>query len=102
MRDFEGDYKRALLEEYAAYQRAGRTADANAVAQHLRQHYGHEVEPKPAPAKATAKAEAAPETTAAPPPEEDTAEPKPARGRGRPKLPRDGKGNIVRDSGKQD
>lgn len=43
MRDIDGDYRRALLDEYTGYVRAGRTDDAEQVAQVLREQYGHEV-----------------------------------------------------------
>jgi len=80
-RDIEGDYKRAYIAEYEGYALAGRTKDAAVIAQILKDHYGHDV--KPAPERADAKAP------------ENTAEPAPKKG-GRPKLPRDADGNIVR------
>lgn len=43
MRDIKGDYKRAYLEEYEAYRRAGRPDDAERIAGILRDHYGHDV-----------------------------------------------------------
>jgi len=45
MRDIEGDYKRAYINEYEAALRAGHTAAAESVARILRDHYGHEVAP---------------------------------------------------------
>lgn len=66
MRDTKDDYRRALVEEYEAYQRAGRTDDAKHVAEVLRDEYDHEVD------------DGAPEHTAKERPPEDTAV-KPAR-----------------------
>jgi hypothetical protein len=72
VRDIKADYKRALVEEYEAYRRSGRTSDAEQVAAMLRDHYGHEVEVD------------APERADAERPPEDTAKPKPARTTKRP------------------
>lgn len=69
----------ALLVERAAYERAGRTDRLAQVDEQLA-HYGYEV-----PAERTAP----PQNTA-------DADDKP-RGRGRPRLPRDTEGNIVRE-----
>lgn len=80
-RDIEGDYKRAYIQEYEGYAAAGRSKDAAAIAKILKDHYGHNVQS--APERADEKAP------------ENTAEPAPKKG-GRPKLPRDADGNIVR------
>lgn len=81
MRDIESDYKAAYIAEYEAYRTAGRSKDAAAVARILRDTYGHDIAPERADAKAP----------------EDTAEPSPAKRTGRPKLPRDNDGKIIRD-----
>lgn len=70
MRDTRADYRRAYLEEHEAYRRAGRDADADAVAAILRDHFDTEVATS-APelvAPEQAAAEALPENTAAPKP----------------------------------
>jgi hypothetical protein len=46
-RDVAADYKVALIEEYGAYRRAGRDADAASVAQVLSEVYGYDVGAKP-------------------------------------------------------
>lgn len=43
MRDIHGDYRRAYIEEYEAYQRVGRTEDAEHIAGILRDQYDHDV-----------------------------------------------------------
>jgi hypothetical protein len=43
MRDIEAAYKDALIEEHASYVRANRTAEAEQVAQVLRDRYDHDV-----------------------------------------------------------
>lgn len=75
MRDIKADYRRAYVEEYESYQRAGRGEDAERVAAILREQYGHEVAPgaKPKPAQD------APERADKERPAENTAEPKPAQ-----------------------
>jgi hypothetical protein len=78
-RDIEGDYKRAYIAEYEGYALAGRTDDAAAIAKILKDHYGHDVAPERADEQAP----------------ENTAEPAPKKG-GRPKLPRDADGKIIR------
>lgn len=92
-RDVHGDYLRAYLEEHQGYQRTGRAEAAGRVAEILRTQFGHEVgEGKTAERDETQ----APERADADRPAEDTAEPKPKR-RGRPRLPRDADGNVVRE-----
>ncbi|MFE6362971.1 hypothetical protein ACFVP3_23605 [Streptomyces sp. NPDC057806] len=44
MRDIEGDYKAAYLDEYEGYKAAGRDEDAARVADILRDSYGHDVD----------------------------------------------------------
>jgi hypothetical protein len=44
MRDIEAAYKDALIEEHASYVRASRTAEAEQVAQVLRDRYDHDVD----------------------------------------------------------
>lgn len=44
MRDIEAAYKDALIEEHAGYVRANRTAEAEQVAQVLRDRYGHDID----------------------------------------------------------
>lgn len=83
MRDVDAAYKAALVDEYASYRRAGRTADASQVAAVLRDQYGVEVEPvkesaKQEPAKDKAVETAAPERVDEKPPEA-TVDPKPRR-----------------------
>jgi hypothetical protein len=76
MRDIEAAYKDALVEEYEAYVRANRKADAEQVAAVLKDRYDHDVaeqdsdteEKKPSPAPERADAEKAPENTAEPKP----------------------------------
>ena len=60
MRDIDADTKAALVEEYESYMRAGRTADAEQVAQALKDQHEHEVGQKAReePAHAPEKAEA--------------------------------------------
>ncbi|HEY9375179.1 MAG TPA: hypothetical protein VIU94_43105 [Streptomyces sp.] len=67
-------YRAALVDEYAAYRRAGRTTDASQVAAVLRDQYGVEVEP----AKEKAAETAAPERADQKPPEA-AVDPKPRR-----------------------
>jgi len=83
-RDIEGDYRRAYIAEFEAYTAAGRTKDAAAIAKLLKNHYGHDV-------GSTGREradEAAPERAVEDAPKKRTG--------GRPKLPRDADGNIVR------
>lgn len=80
-RDIEGDYRRAYIAEYEAYTAAGRTKDAAAIARLLKDHYGHDVKGSKERAD-----EAAPEQAVEEAPQK----------RGRPKLPRDADGNIIR------
>jgi hypothetical protein len=86
MRDIEAAYRDALIEEYEAYVRANRKADAKQVAAALKDRYDHDVaEPdgnaeqdkKPAPAPERADAEKAPENTAERAPQRASAEAKP-------------------------
>lgn len=81
-RDIEGDYRRAYIHEYEGYNATGRAKDAAAVAKILKDHYGHDVKHDMERADAEAP--------------EDAAEPGPKKRGGRPKLPRDEHGNIVR------
>lgn len=75
-RDIEGDYRRAYIEEYEGYRRGGRDEEAEHIAELLRAHYGHEVEPQDddgqdddeEPGLETSAADAPPENTAAPRP----------------------------------
>jgi hypothetical protein len=76
-RDVHGDYKAAYLEEHAAYVRAGRTKEADAVAEVLRRVYGVDVAPKKSERLETTEADAAPETTLAPTPKRRGRPPKP-------------------------
>lgn len=69
MRDIKAAYRQAMVEEYEAYRRAGRDAEAEHVADVLRERYGHEVAPEAD----------APERADAERPPENTAKPKPAR-----------------------
>lgn len=71
MRDIEGDYKRAYLEEYESYRRAGRPEDAERIAGILRDHYDHEVDDD--------KAKAEPERADAEKPPENATPARPAR-----------------------
>lgn len=75
-RDIEGDYKAAYLDEYAAYVRDGRLAEAKHVAKILRDRYGVDLDPKPPKV----------ETTAAEPPLEAAVPEKPKRGRPRKQI----------------
>lgn len=45
IRDVRADTLAALIEEYHSYVRANRHGSAEAVALHLRDHYGHDVRP---------------------------------------------------------
>jgi hypothetical protein len=69
MRDIKGDYKRAYLEEYEGYRRAGYDDAAERVAKILREDYEHEVAPK---AKAKPEQDAPERTDAERPPENAT------------------------------
>lgn len=93
VRDVEASYREAHLDEYRSYMAAGRLEDAKYVASVLKSQYGVDVDGGEKPEEP-----AAPERADVERPPETTAEPKPRRG-GRPKLPRDEKGNIVRDKG---
>lgn len=88
----------ALRRERAGYVARG---DADRVAQVDRQlaHYGYQPEPDPAQTPPQDPGPVPQRTAEGAPAERDTAEQgKTARrGRGRPKLPRDGDGNIVRE-----
>ena len=76
-RDFKADMKAALIQEYEAYVRGGREADAEGVAAVLKDEYGHEVsdsgDEKMAPAT--------PERADVEKPPEAAVEQKPRRGR---------------------
>jgi hypothetical protein len=69
VRDIQGDYRRAYLDEYEGYRRTGRDEDAEQVASILREQYGHEVAPK---AKAKPEQDAPERTDAERPPENAT------------------------------
>jgi hypothetical protein len=98
MRDIKDAYRLALVEEYEGYQRAGRDADAQQVAEVLLKHYGVDVAPKktepakPEPAKPESADvdDDAPERADAERPPEDTAKPPAKRGPGRPRKPAQG------------
>lgn len=86
MRDIEAAYRDALVEEYEAYVRASRKADAKQVAAVLKDGYDYDVaepdgdaeqEKKPSSAPERADAEKAPENTAEPKPQPASAEAKP-------------------------
>lgn len=76
MRDIEAAYKDALIEEHAGYVRASRTAEAEQVAQVLRDRYGHDVG-----GEKSKKAESAPaaERADVAKPPEAAVDPKPRR-----------------------
>lgn len=57
IRDVEGDYRAAYLEEYESYKRVGRDDEAEAVAKILRDDYDHD----PTGKKRAAKKASAPE-----------------------------------------
>lgn len=80
MRDIEAAYKDALIEEHASYVRANRTAEAEQVAQVLRDRYDHDVADK-GEAEKPKKAEQAPaaERADAAKPPEAAVDPKPRR-----------------------
>lgn len=99
VRDVMEAYREAHLEEYRSYMAAGRLEDAAYVASVLKSQYGVDVtKPDGGETEGPKKAPAAPERADAERPPEAAVEPKPRRG-GRPKLPRDDKGNIIRDKG---
>lgn len=94
VRDIDAAYRDAHLAEYRSYVAAGRTEEAAYVASVLKSQYGvavnaqgDKIKPEPE----------APERADEEKPPEAAVEPKPRRG-GRPKLPRDDKGNVIRDS----
>lgn len=79
IRDTQGAYRAALVEEYESYKRAGRRSEAAHVARVLREQYGHDVEPAPEPEAPVERPEPeVKETAAAAPPPEAAVEPKPA------------------------
>lgn len=82
MRDIEAAYKDALIEEHAGYVRAKRTAEAEQVAQVLRDRYGYDVDgesKKETPAPEKADAERPPEAAVDPKPRR-TPRAKPSQG----------------------
>jgi hypothetical protein len=82
MRDIEAAYKDALIEEYEGYRRAGRTEDAEHVADILKDRYGHSVasESKGDDGKAAAKEAPQPaEKADMEKPSENATDPKPRR-----------------------
>lgn len=78
MRDIEAAYKDALIEEHASYVRASRTAEAEEVAQVLRDRYGHDVDGEGGNEKSE-KETPAPEKAEAEKPPEAAVDPKPRR-----------------------
>lgn len=76
MRDIEAAYKDALIEEHAGYVRAGRTAEAEHVAEVLKDRYDHDVA-KSGPGASAASGPEKVETTAAARPPEAAVESKP-------------------------
>lgn len=81
MRDVKDVYRQALTEEYEAYRRSGREADAKHVAGVLMKHYGVDVTPEPSGGDDSDALERADEER----PPEDTAKPPAKRGPGRPR-----------------
>ncbi|MEW2250396.1 hypothetical protein AB0907_24015 [Streptomyces sp. NPDC006975] len=81
VRDVEADYKAAYIAEHASYKASGRTKDADAVAEILRDRYGYDVdapeEPQQEEEQEETPEEGEPETTAAEAPPEAAVEPKP-------------------------
>jgi FkbM family methyltransferase len=96
VRDVEAAYREAHLDEYRSYVAAGRMEDAAYVAGVLKSQFGVDVEAKAEKPKREPEAEA-PERADEEKPPEAAVEPKPRRG-GRTKLPRDDKGNIIRET----
>lgn len=92
MRDVKDAYRQAMVEEYEAYVRAGRTADAEYVAGVLSKFYGVDVASKKADAKKAedTKSDDTLERTEKERPPEDTAKPPAKRGPGRPRKPSQG------------
>lgn len=79
MRDIEAAYKDALIEEHASYVRANRTAEAEQVAQVLRDRYDHDVAIKGDGGAKEKSPEPAPERADVEKPPEAAVDPKPRR-----------------------
>ena len=79
MRDIEAAYKDALIEEHAGYVRANRSAEAEQVAQVLRDRYDHDVTRKSDGGEKVKEPEPAPERVDAGKAPEAAVDPKPRR-----------------------
>ena len=79
MRDIEAAYKDALIDEHEGYVRAGRTAEAEQVAEALKDRYDYDVDKRDGDAKKEKEPSSAPERADAEKAPETAVDPKPRR-----------------------
>lgn len=96
IRDIDADYRAEYQRRYEVYQERGDTQRAESIAELLRDRYGVDVTDGAGQDEQPAVGDPVPERTDQTAPEA-AVEPKPKR-RGRPRLPRDENGNIIREA----